>query len=175
MGTLNAIYIRATRQQVAALRKEYPAARTERGLAFYVIEQPRTAFNPPEDELAALSARFDTDVLWITFQSAADAFAFHHWQSGKHLRSLVYAYAEWGVWERVEGEPEPWEREAFFDLRRLADALEGAGRKEAAQLRRIWREGELAVGRSAPMIAAWDAAHSVAEHYRLPGWSEAGH
>jgi hypothetical protein len=171
MGTLNAIYVRATEQQRLVLRKEYPRAKTERGLDFFVIEQPRTAFNPPEDELAALSARLDTDVLWITYQSAADAFAFHHWRSGKHLRSLVYGYVEQFVWERVEGAPEQWERDAFFDPRRLADALEGASPKEATELRRIWREGELVVGRNVPTIAAWDAAHAVAEHYRLPGWS----
>lgn len=172
MGTLNAIYVRVTQQVMdAGLLTSYPTATTEPGLEFYVIEQPRTAFNPPEDELAALSVRLNTDVLWLTYQSTADAFGFHHWRSGKHLRSLVYAYAEQFVWERVEGEPEPWEREAFFDSRQLADNLKGATRKNAAELKRIWREADLAVGRTIPIIAAWDTAKSVADYYGLPGWS----
>jgi hypothetical protein len=171
MGTLNAIYVRTTGEQRALLRAEYPTARTERGLEFHVIEQPRTAFNPPEDELAALSARLDTDVLWLTFQSAADAFRFHHWRSGKHLRSLVYAYVEQCVWERVEGEPEPWEREAFFDPRQLADVLKDAKKKAATELRRFWQKAEVAVGRTVPILAAREAARSVAEFYHLPGWS----
>jgi hypothetical protein len=171
MGTLNAIYVRATEQQCVILRAEYPTASTEPGLDFQVIEQPRTAFEPPEDALSALSARLDTDVLWLTFQSAADAFRFHHWRGGKQLRALVYGYVEQHLWERIEGEPQPWEREAFFDPERLADALEYVNKKEAAELKRIWRNEELVVGRTTPLIAAREAARSVAEFYRLPGWS----
>lgn len=171
MGTLNAIYVRATQQEVVTrLLVEYPTAETEPGLEFYVIEQPRTAFEPPEAELAALSARLNTDVLWLTVQSAADAFGFHHWQGGKHLRTLVYGYAEQGVWERVEGEPEQWEREGLFDPQRLASRLEDANKKETAELNRIWREAELVVGRTVPSIDAMEAARSVAEFYHLPGW-----
>jgi hypothetical protein len=171
MGTLNAIYVRATEQQSAILRATYPTAYTERGSEFYVIEQARTAFTPPEDQLADLSANLGTDVLWLTSQTNSDAFRFHHWRAGKQLRALVYGYIEQFVWEAVEGEPEPWEREAFFDPRQLKDALKGATRKEAAELKRIWREAELAVGRTTPSIAAGEAAESVAEFYRLPGWS----
>lgn len=171
MGTLNAIYVRATRSQSELLRMAYPRARTERGREFYVVEQPRTEFNPPEDELAGLSARLDTDVLWVSFQSAADAFRFHHWRAGKHLRALIYAYEEQGVWERVEGEPEPWEHEAFFSSWQLESALADASKKEAASLRRVWRDATLVVGQTVPFIAGREAAQAVAEYYHLPGWS----
>ncbi len=171
MGTLNAIYVRATGQQAVALREEYPTAYTEPGLEFYAVEQPQTAWTPPVDELAALSARMDTDVLWISFQSAADAFRFHHWRSGKHLRALIYAYVEQGVWERVEGDPEPWEREAFFDPASLKLWREGADPVEAEELERIWHHAEIAIGRTVPSIDARESARAVAEFYRLPGWS----
>src|SRR5262249_32164524 len=46
---------------------------------------------PPKRELMELSLRLKTDVLWLSFQSVVDAFQFHHWQSGNHLRSLVTA------------------------------------------------------------------------------------
>lgn len=150
MGTLSAIYVRPTQPaQGAGLLANHPTAYTEPGLEFYAIEQPSTVFNPPEDELAKLSACLGTDVLWIGFQSAADAFQFHHWRAGTRLRALIHGCVEQGIWERVEGEPEPWERNALSDP----------------------HEAELKVGSTAPSVDAREAARAVAEYYRLPGWS----
>lgn len=172
MGTLNAIYVRATGQRAIALREEYPTAYTEPGLEFYAVEQSQTAWTPPEAELAALSARVSADVLWLTFQSVSDSFQFLHWNSGKHVRALVYGcFVEQGLWERVEGEPEPWERGAFFDPASLKLWREGADPVESAELERIWCHAEIAIGRTVPSIDARESARAVAEFYRLPGWS----
>lgn len=171
MGTLNAIYVRATEPtKVAALRAKYPTACTEPGLAFYAIEA--TGFIPPEADLSKLSARLATDVLWLGFQSVVDAFQYHHWRSGEHLRSLIYGcFRQERTWERVEGVPEPWERLAFFGLKDLEHALQFASGEEAAELQRIWRDAEIVPGRSDPMIDGRESARKVAEFYRLPGWS----
>jgi hypothetical protein len=172
MGTLNAIYVRIKEpSHSAALRSLYPTAATEDGLEFYVAEQAKLRFTPPEEELAALSARFKTDVIWLGFQSVVDAFQFHHWQAGVTVRALVYGCVEQGEWERVYGKPEPWEQGAFFATEDLTRRLQDADGKEAVELRRIWRDAKLAPDRREPIIEARESARAVAEYYRLPGWS----
>ena len=171
MGTLTAIYVRATEPaKTAAVRAAYPAAFTEPGSEFYAVED--VGFQPPETDLARLSADLDTDVLWLAFQSAADAFEFHHWRDGRHLRALVFGCrGEERTWERADGEPEAWEREAIFDPGHLAHALRYADAGEAAELRQIWAAGEILRGRLEPSLDAREVARAAAEFYRLPGWS----
>jgi len=171
VGTLNAIYVRVTDLAMAtALRTQHPMAYTEPGSEFYATDQP--GFKPPEADLVRLSARLDTDVLWLGFQSAVDAFQFHHWRSGRHLRALVFGcFGRERTWERVEGEAEAWERAALFDPKQLAYALKFARNEEADRLRQIWRDAELAPGRMEPMIDGRESARKVAEFYQLPGWS----
>ncbi|MBI3411285.1 MAG: hypothetical protein HY040_23370 [Planctomycetes bacterium] len=130
------------------------------------------SFVPPEPELASLSARLDTDVLWLGFQSVVDAFQFHHWQSGNHLRALVYGvFDQERTWERVEGVPEPWERAVFFDPKELAWSLRHANSDEAKELQRIWRDAEVVPGRTEPHFDARESARKVAKFYRLPSWT----
>ena len=83
------------------------------------------------------------------------------------------------TWEKVEGEPEPWEAAAIFDVwrleRRLAssEALSPEFRttpEEAARLRALWRERRLLVDSSEPGIEARDVAEAVAIAHGLPGW-----
>lgn len=172
MGTLNAIYVRAPEPAKAAVvRAKHATAFTEPGSAFYAVEQ--AGFEPPEAELARLSAELDTDVLWLGFQSVVDAFQFHRWRSGRHLRALVFGChgPEERTWERADGEPEAWERAAIFDPEHLAHALKYASGDEAEELRRIWREAEITPGRMEPNIDAREVARAAAEFYRLPGWS----
>ena len=70
MGTLNAIYVRASGPSAAAaLHAAYPSAFTEPGTEFFVIEQPVRSFVCPESELQQLSEHFKTDVIWLSFQS----------------------------------------------------------------------------------------------------------
>jgi hypothetical protein len=173
LGTLNAIYIRATeRRQVAAVRRRYRQAYTEEGSEFYAVDAARTGYVPNESDLSAFSERLATDVLWLGFQSAVDAFQFHHWSSGKHARALVFGFFEKErTWERVEGNPESWERSAFFAERDLAQLVEAVSREQAAELQRIWRHAELVPGRMDPTIDGRESARKVAEFYRLPGWS----
>lgn len=175
MGTLNAIYVRAgDARTVAAVRASYPAACSEPGTSFLAIDQPTDRFRCPDDELQALSAQLKTEVIWLSFQSAVDAFQYHHWSDGKHLRSLVYGcFQNEREWERVEGTPQPWEASVFFgDLdRALQFRVSVEGRR---QIERIYRENLIEVGASEPSLDARESAHGVAEFFKLPGWSLVG-
>jgi hypothetical protein len=170
MGTLNAIYVRITEPyKVAKLLETYPKAFTEPGSSFHAIMS--SSQKPPVDDLSRLSEDLDTDILWLSFQSVVDAFEFYHWRSGKRMRALVFGcYAEERTWERAEGDPEPWELAAIFDLKRLAYALEDAPADEVEELRRIWKDSVIMAGHHDPSIDARETARKVAEYYHLPGW-----
>lgn len=170
MGTLNAIYIRSA-VPIETIDASWPTAYTEPGSGFFAIDLPPDHFDCPSDRLAALSGVLDTDVLWITFQSAADAFAYHHWKSGYLQRSLEHGMLEQGIWEKVEGETEPWEREAFFQPRQLARLLEDAGsEQERTTTKRLFDQQILELGSWLPMVDARESARAIAAHYALPGW-----
>jgi hypothetical protein len=172
MGTLNAFYVRASGDSTPlAIQQRFPLAGIEPGEVFVGVMHDN--FEPPHKDLALLSEELATDVIWLSFQSVVDAFEFHHWQKGKALRSLVFGcYAEERTWERVEGEPEAWEREAFFDPKNLRYPMESAKTdQEKHEFERIWRDAELMPGRTEPNIDSREAAWKCAQHYCFPGWS----
>jgi hypothetical protein len=171
MGTWNAFYVRAQNDDAITLvRERFPDAEIESSAAFLGVKMPDDAFEAPESDLAALSTRLATDVIWLGFQSTVDAFQFHHWRSGHHVRALVYGcFHDERTWERAEGEPEPWEREVLFNQRELAHVLKYAGSdSERQELQRIWRDGEISPGRMEPGLDSRDCAHKIAAHYKLP-------
>ena len=173
MGTLNAIYIRAAdRSAASAIAAEFADAYTEPGTQFYAVDQPSDRFRCPEAELAALSERLNTGVIWLSFQSAVDAFQFHHWRGGKHLRSLVYGcFDEERTWERVEGRAEPWEDAILFDRHQLVHALqyiEDEGERLAVES--IYRDRRIMPGHTEPSLDAREIARRVARFFHLPGW-----
>ena len=137
-------------------------------------------FHPPEQLLEGLSRDLPTQVIWLSFQKQVDAFEYVRWEGGTRLRHLVFGcYEKERTWERVEGEPEPWEAAAIFDVARLerrlasSEALSPESRttpEEAARLRALWRERRLLVDSSEPGIEARDVAEAVAIAHGLPGW-----
>jgi hypothetical protein len=171
MGTWNAFYVRAQGDEaIAAIRKRFPNAPIESSPAFVGVRMPDDAFEAPESDLAALSTRLATDVIWLGFQSTVDAFQFHHWRSGQHMRALVYGcFQDERTWERVEGAPASWEREILFSQRELEHVLKYAGSdSERQELKRIWRDAEISPGRTDPGLDSRDCAHQIAAHYKLP-------
>jgi hypothetical protein len=172
MGTLNALYIRASEPSVArAIRKAYPKATTEKRTNFFAVHLSIDEYRCPEAELEQLSKRLKTDVIWLSFQSAADAFEYRHWQNGKRVRVLVYGcFAREREWEWVEGKPQEWEDAVLFDLDRLDDMLEVYSPAERKKVKRIFREGKLAVGSAYPSLDSRETARGVSEYYRFPGW-----
>lgn len=171
MGTWNAFYVRALPEKVVpTIRKDFPKAEVEQFEEFSGVRMGDDEFRPPEELLVKLSSELSTDVMWLSLQSAVDAFQFHRWKSGEHIRSLVYGCFEAeGTWERVEGKAELWEREAFFGAKALKIELDYAKNEERKEeLRKIWKDGGIVIGGTVPMISASSSAHEVAKHYRLP-------
>jgi hypothetical protein len=120
-------------------------------------------------KLERISKLLETDVMILGFQGAMDCFEFHHWQSGRHIRSLVYGLEEERVWERADGTPEPWEREFLFHPKQMALDLEEAEDDEQREtIRRIYREARIEVGQIAPGISSKMTAETIAHHYGFP-------
>jgi len=175
MATLNAFYVRPVTDRGAvtkAIRAEFPEAEIEISTEFWGVRLPDHAFEPPERKLLELSSRTTTDVIWLGFQSVVDAFQFHHWRAGEHLRSLVYgAFKEERTWERAEGSPEPWERRVLFDQGELENRLEWSeSDHERRELERIWRDAEILPGQTEPSMDARECARGVAAYFHFPGW-----
>lgn len=173
MGTWNVLYIRSKGDSTTpAIRQMFPDAEMEGGSEFIGIELPSDDYGSPTCDLVEISAKLDTDVIWLSFQSTVDAFQFRHWQAGKLVRSLVFGCYEERMWTEAEGQPEPWERAAFFDAKALKISLEcTANDEQKRELERIWREAELLPDRSEPNIDARESARKAAEYYQFPGWS----
>lgn len=173
MSLWNAFYVRnCDASTITTMQNQFSLVNVDLGEDFLGITLADSAFEPPMNKLAALSADLDTEVIWLSFQSVVDAFEFHHWQAGKLLRSLVFGcYEEERTWEHVVGEPEPWEREAFFDPNRLRYASKFVNTaREKHQLEQIWSEAKILRGETEPGIDALEAARTVAKYYGFPGW-----
>ncbi len=173
MGTWNAFYVKAQKDNdttTAATRESFPDAEIEASSQFVGVRMPDDAFEAPESDLSALSSRLGTDVIWLGFQSTVDAFQFHHWQAGEHVRALVYGcFEEERTWERADGQPEPWERAVFFSPKELASTVRHIqDESERQEMERIWREGGILPGRFAPGLDSRDCAHQIAAHYGFP-------
>lgn len=171
MGTYNAFYVRkqmtddATRAAILSL---YPKARIELSAEFIGGVLSRDDIEPPEQKLAELSRQLGTEVIWVAFQTTAESFIFHHWRAGSQLRALWYGCANEGTWERIEGEAEPWEHEAFWDEESRECLLECAETEsEKQKLQRLWKDRVLVKGEAAPTVSSEDAVHAVMEHYGL--------
>lgn len=149
MSTFNAFYVRkhaADEAIRASILSLYPKARIEVTADFIGGILSSDDVEPPEHALSEVSAKLGTDVIWVTYQTTAESFIFHHWRAGSQLRALWYGCASEGTWERVEGEAEQWEREAFWD-----DETSGSLKK----------------GQSEPAVSCEDAVHAAMEHYGL--------
>ncbi len=175
MGTWNAFYVKTPSDSDVLgflVTKRFPKARIEPGTPFTGVVFPPQEHQPPQQDMAEISVRLDTDVIWLSFQSTVDAFEYHHWRAGDLLRSLVYGcYKEERTWESVGGNPEHWEREVLFDPERLDTAIEFAeDEDEKEEVRRIWRDAEIRPGSMEPSLSAGDCAHRVAALYGFPGW-----
>jgi hypothetical protein len=171
MSTYNALYVRkqgaddATKAAIAGL---YPTADIQTLPEFVGAILSRDDMEPPEEKLKELSGSLGTDVIWVAFQSTAESFIFHHWRAGEQLRVLWYGCAEEGVWERAEGQAEPWEAEEFWSEEALEEALECAETEsEQRKLRRLWKDRVIRKGQTDPSVSSEDAALAVMEHYGL--------
>ncbi len=170
MSTFNAFFIRANEKAtLEAVRQGFDQMDVERFCDFIGVRLPRPFSKVPESMLIRLSEMFNTDVIWLSFESAMDCFEFHHWQSAEHVRSLVYGLEEERTWERADGKPEMWERRVFFDPRNMKCALEDAEDDEQREtIQHIYREGRIEVGQTEPSISSKETASDIAALYGFP-------
>ena len=169
--TYNAFYLRkqaaddAMREAISSL---YPKARIEMPPDFIGAVLSRNDIKPPEQSLADLSSKFATDVIWVTCQTTAESFIFHHWRAGEQLRGLWYGCASEGTWERAEGQAEPWEAQEFWSRDALESALECAkSDSERRELEQLWKEQVIRKGQTEPSVSSEDAVAAVMQHYWL--------
>ena len=171
MSTFNAFYIRkqgADDAIKAAIADLYPKADIQMLPDFVGALLSRDDIEPPEQKLQELAASLGTDVIWVTFQTTAESFIFHHWRAGEQLRALWYGCADEGVWGRAEGEAEPWEAEEFWSEEALEGALECAeSESEQRKVRRLWKDKVIRKGQTDPSVSSEDAVRAVMEHYGL--------
>lgn len=152
MGTLNAFYVRAKTDAsavLAAIQPKFGRHPISNDTPFWEVCLPDDAFEVPEQDLIELSSQLDTDVIWLAFQSVVEAFKFHHWHAGQHVRSLIYGCYSEHTWDRVDGTPEPWEQDIFFapdDLQR-----------------------QLKAGSFDPIVNAREHARKIAAYYHFSG------
>lgn len=173
MGAMNACFLSAstgTARATAALRGAFADGEAVANARFVGVQLPLDAWRAPEAALADLSGQLEADVIWLGFQSAVDAFQYHHWRDGVTLRSLVHGcFGEERIWDRAEGAEEPWEAGVIFEDALLEDLLSGAETaEERAEYARIWREREISPGRSTPFLSADGAAGAVIDYFGLP-------
>lgn len=170
MSTFNAFFLRANEKAtLEAVRQGFDQMEVGRFCDFIGVRLPRPVSKLPEPMLIRLSEMFNTDVIWLSFESAMDCFEFHHWQSAQHVRSLVYGLEEEWTWERADGRPEIWEPRVFFDSRNMECALGDAEDDEQREtIQRIYREAKIEPGQTEPSISAKETADAIAQLYGFP-------
>jgi hypothetical protein len=173
---LKAFFVRkVTDDATSAVRAMFSSAEIKTNSQFISVKLDTYG---KEQALMELSARLETDVKWLVYQSVTDAFEYYHWRAGTLLRALVYGCYTDRVWERIEGQPETWERQAFFDPEDLALYLEddedesedNLSAEEKLRLEQFWQAGELVTGEIVPVLGAQRCAFHIAAYYQFPGW-----
>jgi hypothetical protein len=63
----------------------------------------------PHQLLADLSRELVAHAIWMAAETVTDSFEYVHYQAGAPVRVLTLGAVDQGVWDRVEGTPQPWE------------------------------------------------------------------
>src|SRR5262249_25616923 len=156
MGILNAFFVRkVTDDTISTIRTVFSSADIKIASEFIGVTLDIYAKTPGQT-LLDLSSRFETDIMWLSYQSVVDPFEHYHWQAGELRRALVYGcYTQERTWERIEGHPEAWKQAAFFDPDFLALILEDEeSDEEKRRLQQIWQTRKLEIGQMAPYVNA---------------------
>ncbi len=177
MSSMNGFFVRkVTEDAIAAVRAKFPSAEIETNAEFIrVLKATRR-----EQDLLELSLGLDTDVMWLGYHSITDEFEYYHWRTGKLVRALGYGLDQDRTWERIQGQPEAWDRPYFFAPEELTflldddedDEEDKLSAEEKQRLEQFWQAGELVVGENAPILAAQSCAFHIATYYRFPGWDK---
>jgi len=168
-GGVTALYFRANQPlTIESVRESFGKFPIEQHRDYIGVRLPRPLRPNAASKLVQMSKLLDTDVMALGFQGAMDCFEFHHWQSGRHIRSLVYGMEEERVWERADGTPEPWEALLFHPKKMQYDLEEAEDDEQRETIRRVYREARIEVGQMAPSISSKMTAETIAHHYGFP-------
>jgi hypothetical protein len=114
-------------------------------------------------ELCVLSAAVGDVVAFFDVDEGTELGYYGTWRDGELVRDLQWAG---GRWEKVEGEPQPWEA-ALFDPASLARALEYPQGTET-EIRATYSTGQLTEGARWPVPDA--AAIPIRTFLRAPAY-----
>jgi hypothetical protein len=175
MGSMSDFFVRkVTDDAITAVRAKFSLAEIYTNSGYIRVHSVPLR----EQELMELSLRLETDVMWLSYHSITDVIEYYHWQAGKLVRALGYGLYQERIWERVEGQPEAWERQFFFNPEKLAflldddeeDEEDRLSDEEKLRLEQFWQAGDLVIGESVPGLSAQRCAFHIAAYYQFPGW-----
>jgi len=105
-----------------------------------------------ESSARALSQALLGEVIWIIVQTTASVIGVTHFESGRVVRRLEFAD---GSWQRVEGQPQPWEAQLFSSAE-LDAAKEVGSPEDDAELERAFANRTLEAGSGLPWPREWE-------------------
>ena len=179
MGSSGVVYAKVPAGGVSALEAAVKAARAvsrhDSPLGVLAVDPAAHAFaivdrwGPKDDmpmwseepdfssalELVALSEAVGEVVAFFDIDEGTELGLYGTWRDGVLVRELQWAGGEW---QKVEGEPQPWEA-PLFDAESLARALEYPQGAEA-DIRAVYAAGQIAQG------ARWPVPDGIAVHIR---------
>ncbi len=153
------------------MRRVQPRLEYEQGAVFAQLPLPVDERYYPCD-VQDFAAKLEREVIYMSFSSVSNSLQFTHCVPGRTLRHLQYGcYVEQGLWEEVEGEPESWEQNAFFDPNDFrSDPTDDPD--FVAERKRIFNAQRVVKSETLHMVNARESARASAVHYRFTGWSD---
>ena len=117
----------------------------------------------------------ELEVTALAIVNSMDAFLYEHYVKGKLKRRLNFGmFGKERLWNTIEGEPEPWEADFFFNKEeyeyQLEDALDDddPDQKEVVLVKQIYSEKRLRLGVQPPFLGKLGML-AMAEELGLPG------
>lgn len=153
---MNAVYCKSSAIHDLA---EFPFESSVSNENWAGLELNQSVFDVSDEALQRISKQVGT-VIFLSFQSAVDAFQFVKVVDGVTERKLVYGcYKNEREWEVVEGTEQEWEEDLFIETTYDDEDEEEYEDAIAPE-----------VGSCSPMIDARNIAIEIASYYNFPGW-----
>ncbi|HDN25724.1 MAG TPA: hypothetical protein ENG03_01245 [Thioploca sp.] len=156
MATMNAIYVKCTSVSYSDVQTLNPVcSEVNNDWLGFILPSKRDV---SDDLIAALSKKYECEVVFLSFQTVVDAFQYLYDKNGEQIRKLIYGCSEQErTWEQSNGATQPWET-CLFDPDELTDSLEFAEESEREQLVQIWEEKRIEPGSYYPSVDAKQTA-----------------
>jgi len=171
MGSSTDLYIRCgSANELAEIRVHYPSASLDAGAKFARISVSGHARFRPAD-VRAIADQTQKEVIYLSFSSVTDSLQFTRCTPGTLHRHLQHGmYVEQGLWEEVEGDPEPWEPEAFFPAKMIQGWDDPDDREQKRRMEELYDRRFVVQGETDHLVDGRESARSAAHFYSLSGW-----